>query len=228
MNGMDDKGVLREEMRVVGRRMYEKGFIAGMDGNLSVRVGEGLLVTRSGVCKGELGLEDILEVDLEGRKKCGGLGVVTSELELHLEVYRRRVDVRSVVHAHPPKSLSVVISGGELSRCVLPEVIVSLGRVPVVGYEKPSSKELGESIGGVIEETDILILDMHGSVAVGVGIWEAYYKLETLEHWAGILIDAKLLGNVRELRKEQVDELMELRAKYGLKGKVMRCDGRVE
>jgi L-fuculose-phosphate aldolase len=213
---------LREEIVRVCRLVWEKGWVAASDGNASIRMGrDRLLVTPSGMSKGFFSASDVLMTDLEGEpvgSRYGGTKrVPTSEIALHLEVYRQRPDVRAVLHAHPPITIAFTIAGVSLAQCVLPEVIVNLGSIPTTAYATPSTVEGAEVIRGLIQDHDALILDRHGTVTVGSTLFDAYMKLEKVEHLARVTLAARQLGRVGLLPPEQVRKLIEMRReKLGL------------
>ena len=217
----------RKQIVEIGRRLYEKGLVAATDGNMSIRLGDRYVATPSGVSKGFLKENELVVVDAKG-EKITGPGKPSTELKMHLEVYRARPDVQAVVHAHPPRCLSFIIAGESFSQCAIPEVIVSIGAIPTTPYATPSTDALAESIREPIKHTDALMLDRHGSLTVGENLLSAYHKLEKMEHAAEVMLYSRLLGNVRTLSKAEVDELMALREEtYGLKGNVLRCDDEV-
>jgi len=213
------EGALRDEIVRVCRLIWEKGFVAASDGNVSVRLSKDhLLATPSGMSKGFISASDVVLCDMEGkpavqfgaaRTKCSP----SSEILLHLEVYRQRPDVRAVVHAHPPVAIAFTIAGVSLAQCVLPEVVVNLGKVPTTAYATPSTAEGPQVIGELIRDHDALILDRHGTVTVGPTLWDAYMKLEKVEHLAQVTLAARQLGRVSLLPPEEVRKLVEMRRK---------------
>jgi L-fuculose-phosphate aldolase len=214
---------LRAEVVRIGRLLWEKGFIAASDGNLSVRLGrDRMLATPSGLSKGFLAESDVVLCNLEGQplyssyqrgEKCNP----SSEILLHLEVYRQRPDVQAVVHAHPPLAIAFTIAGISLAECVLPEVVVNLGQIPTTAYATPSTAEGPEVVRELIRSHDALILDRHGTVTVGATLFEAYMKLEKVEHLAQVTLAARQLGRVGLLPQEEVRKLVEMRRqKLGL------------
>ncbi len=214
---------LRTEVVRICRLMWEKGFVAASDGNVSVRLGSRwLLTTPSGYSKGFLSPSDVVLCDLEGRAvrssyQNSGSCTPSSEILLHLEVYRQRADVQAVVHAHPPITIAFTIAGISLAQCVLPEVVVNLGQIPTTAYATPSSPEGPEVIRKLIRGHDALIVDRHGTVTVGQTLFEAYMKLEKVEHLAQITLAARQLGRVGLLPQEEVRKLVEMRRqKLGL------------
>jgi L-fuculose-phosphate aldolase len=206
---------MRQEMVRVGRLMWERGYVAATDGNLSARLGgDRLLVTASGLSKGFLSSDNLVVIDLDGDPVSSyrGRGLrPSSEISMHLEVYRQRPDVGAVVHAHPPLATAFSIAGVSLARCVIPEVIVTMGAIPTAEYATPGTAEVSASIRQAIQDYDALILAHHGSLTVGHTLWEAYMRLEKVEHTAEITLAAQQLGRVNTLSSQQVDKLMEKR-----------------
>ncbi|MGC9332885.1 MAG: class II aldolase/adducin family protein [Anaerolineae bacterium] len=206
---------MRQEIVRIGRLMWERGYIAATDGNISVRLSsDRLLVTASGQSKGFLSADDlvILRPDGELVPSHRGRGQrPSSEILMHLEVYRQRPDVNAVVHAHPPFATAFSIAGVSLARCVIPEVIVTLGAIPTAEYATPGTEEVAASIRQAISDYDALILAHHGSLTVGPTLWEAYLRLEKVEHTAQITLAAQQLGQVQTLSPEAVAKLTELR-----------------
>jgi L-fuculose-phosphate aldolase len=211
---------LRNEICRVGRLMWERGLAVATDGNLSARLpgaGERLLVTPAGQSKAFLEPGALLTVDLAGRVLDAPAGLrPTSELPMHLEVYRRRPDVAAVVHAHPPTVVALSIAGVSFAECLLPEVIVTLGLVPTAEYATPSSAENQRAIREWIGAHDAIVLRRHGSLTVGRDPFDAYLKLESLEHLARISLLARQAGGAPPLPPEQVEKLLAQRAALGL------------
>jgi L-fuculose-phosphate aldolase len=204
---------LRKDLIEVCKRMYQKGFIAATDGNVSIRINENRIIfTPSGMCKGYLEADDLIITDLTGKKISGKYNAST-EINMHLAAYRERPDITAVVHGHPPTAVAFTFANIALSECLLPEVIVTLGNIPVVPYETTGTYELASAISPYIREYDAVILDKHGVVAVGKDVFDAFYKLEKVEHNAHVVYMAKQLGRLDPLKPEQINELMKLRAK---------------
>jgi L-fuculose-phosphate aldolase len=206
---------LRREMLRVGRLMWERGFVAATDGNLSARMGANrLLVTASGVSTGFLSDEDLVVIRMDGETVSSYRGRdsrPSTEIALHLEVYRQRPDVNAVVHAHPPLATAFSIAGVSLARCVIPEVIVTLGGIPTAEYATPGTPEVPVSIRQAIGDYDAMIMAHHGSLTVGDTLWEAYLRLEKVEHTAEITLAAQQLGQVNTLSPQAVEKLAEKR-----------------
>ncbi len=192
-----------------GRRLSERGLIAGTEGNISARCGVNLLVTPAGRAKGDLAPQDLVEVDPAGRVR--GSGVPSSELGLHLAVLAARPDVGAVVHAHPPAATGFAAAGQALDDDVLPELLAQFGSVPLVPYGAPGSPELGERVGPYLAGHDALLLANHGAVTFGTDVEEAERRMESLEQGARILLAARLLGGARRLPPEEVERLRALR-----------------
>ena len=181
------------------------------DGNLSVKFNGGIIVTPTMKCKGFLKVKDLVRVSLNG-EKIDGEPEPTSELPLHLLVYKRRPDVDAVIHAHPPYGTALAVAGLELPENVLPEVFLSLGKVPLARYGTPSTREVPDSIKVLIKEHDGILLKNHGILAVGQGLEETYFKLERMEHFAQIFFIASCLGRVERLPGKQMGQLRKVKS----------------
>ena len=214
---------LRADIVEVGRRMYARGYTASNDGNISVRLGaDRLLMTPKGVCKGFMTPDMMCITDLDGRKLQGDRDP-SSEMLMHLEVYRQRSDVRAVVHAHPPIATGFAVAGIPLDRAVLAEVVTTLGSVPIAEYATPSTRELPEAVRKYVKAHDGMLLANHGALTLGTDLYSAYYKMETIEHFAKISLVARMLGGERLLSRQEVDRLQELRGTYGIKAPAPIC-----
>lgn len=206
---------LRREMVRVGRLLWERGYVAATDGNLSARLSaDRLLVTASGVSKGFLSTDDLVVIRLDGKpapayRRQGRRP--SSEISMHLEVYHQRPDVKAVVHAHPPRTIAFSIAGVSLARCVIPEVIVTLGSIPTTEYATPGTGEVSASIRQAIQDYDALIMAHHGSLTVGQTLWQAYLRLEKVEHTAEITLAAHQLGQVNTLSPQAIARLADKR-----------------
>jgi len=214
---------VRSDIVEVGRRLYARGYVASNDGNISVRLDDArILTTPKSVSKGFMSPDMMCVVDLEGRKLAGERDP-SSELLMHLEVYRQRPDVRAVVHAHPPLATGFAVAGIPLDRAVLAEVITTLGSVPIAEYGTPSTRELPEAVRRYIKAHDGLLLANHGALTVAHELYAAYYKMETIEHFAKISLVARLLGGERLLSAEEVARLQALRGSYGIAAPAPIC-----
>ncbi len=214
---------LRADIVEVGRRMYARGYTASNDGNISVRLGaDRLLMTPKGVCKGFMSPDMMCITDLAGRKLQGDRDP-SSEMLMHLEVYRQRSDVHAVVHAHPPTATGFAVAGIPLDRAVLAEVLATLGSIPIADYATPSTKELPEAVRKYIKAYDGMLLANHGALTVGPDLFAAYYKMETVEHFAKISLVARMLGRENLIAREELDRLQALRGTYGINAPAPLC-----
>ena len=207
---------LKEQMCDIGRRIWQKGFCAGNEGNHSYRIGDNkVLYTPTGISKGFLRPDDICTVDLEG-KQISGKRNRTSEILLHLAIYKARPDVRAVVHSHPPHATAFAIANVELPTCIHPEAEVFLGAVRTAKYVTPGDTRLGESILPYVKDSNTILLQNHGTVTFDVDLEGAYYKLEIVDAYARILLLAKQIGSIRPLDGAEMKELLELKQRFGL------------
>jgi L-fuculose-phosphate aldolase len=215
---------IKHDIVALGKQLYSERMIVATDGNISVRITEEtFLITRSGICKGRMTIDDIITVDLQGRV-IEGHGNPSSETRLHIVCYEERDDIAAIVHAHPPTAVAFSIAGKSLAICVIPEVVVALGPVPTVPYLKPTTKKIAESIRPVIRHADALILEKHGAVCVGEDLSTAADRLEKLEHSSEIMLMAHQLGGIKTLAPTEVKELIELREKFNLGGRNPLCN----
>ncbi|HOD50502.1 MAG TPA: class II aldolase/adducin family protein [Candidatus Hydrogenedentes bacterium] len=211
---MENERALREAICNVGRRLWEKGFVAATDGNISVRLSdERFLCTPSGVSKGFMAPNDLIVADASGNK-VSGQGGVTSEFRTHLAAYEEREDIRAVVHAHPPKAIAASLAGLSLAEPVLPELLLTLGGIPTAEYATPATGEGGEAIRKLIRICDAVLIEKHGSLTVGRDVLDAYHKLEKIEHAAEILLWANLLGRPEPLSSSEITALHRIQSVY--------------
>jgi L-fuculose-phosphate aldolase len=217
------EAALRADIVEVGRRLYARGYCASNDGNISVRLDASrLLTTPKGVSKGFMTPDMMVVTDMSGRKLAGDRDP-SSELLMHLAVYRSRPDAHAVVHAHPPLATGFAVAGIPLDRAVLAEVVTTLGSIPIAEYGTPSTPELAQAVERHIRAHDGLLLANHGALTVGQELFATYYKMETIEHFAKISLVARLLGRERLLSREEVDRLQQLRGKYGIAAPAPIC-----
>ncbi len=210
----------RQDMVDIGRLVWQKGWVAANDGNITVRLdAERLLATPTGVSKGMMHPDDLIVCDMQGRKLTGRKAQ-TSELAMHLTIYNLRPDVGAVVHAHPPVCTGFASAGKPLNLALLPEVIIGLGCVPLAGYGLPGTPELTEPMLPLIPKYDAILLGNHGAVCYGEDLYKAFFRMETVEHFARISLVAELLGGAQALPREEVQKLLEARGRYGIKAKV--------
>lgn len=208
----------KQQLIFYANKVYEKGFVAAFDGNLSLRLQDNtILITSSGKNKGEITEKDILQIDLEG-KLLRGKGKISTEVKMHLYSYIKRKDVNAVVHCHPVFATSFAVAGKTINSKILPEVFLTLGKIPFCKYATPSTDEVSESIKPFIEYCNAFILQNHGALTLGKNIKEAYYKMEKLEHVAEIFYRAETLGGAKALTQMNINKLLSISEKtYGIK-----------
>jgi L-fuculose-phosphate aldolase len=204
----------REEIVRYGRMLHGCGFVAAMDGNLSVRLdSKRLLVTPTGVSKGAMRPADLVVVDPEG-KQVAGRRSVTSEIGMHLLIYRMRPDVRAIVHAHPPTATGFAAAGMALTEPLVCEVVIGLGCIPLARYGTPGTSELAQTLEPFVPNYDAILMSNHGVVAYADTLEHAYMKMETVEHFAQIALVTHLLGRQQPLKEGEVEKLLLARVKY--------------
>jgi L-fuculose-phosphate aldolase len=207
----------RQDILDVGKLIYQKGWVAANDGNISVRLDDRrILCTCTGVSKGMMSPDDIIVCDLEGNK-IDGARERTTEIAMHLTIYQMRPDVSAVVHAHPPVATGFAVAGRPLNLALLPEVVVSLGCVPLAEYGLPGTPALTDGMLPYIPTYDAILLGNHGSVCYGEDVYKAFFKMETVEHFARVTLVAELLGGPKVLPRHEVGKLFEARGRYGVK-----------
>jgi L-fuculose-phosphate aldolase len=212
---MQNHHKIKQDMCDIGRRIYDRGFAAANDGNITVRVGENeVLCTPTMHCKGFLKPDDIALIDMTG-KQLAGRKKRSSEALLHLEIYRQRSDVKSVVHCHPPHATAFAVAREPIPQCVLPEVEVFLGDVPITKYETPGGQEFANTVLPFVSKTNVLILANHGTVSYGENVERAYWWTEILDAYCRILMLAKGLGRVTYFSEDKERELLALKDKWG-------------
>ena len=202
---------LRHDIVAVCQRLYQCGFIAGTEGNVSVRVEPGRVwITPSGVHKGLIHTEDLLLIDDAGQVRFGH-GNPSSEMPMHLTLYRCRPDIRAVVHAHPPLATALTVAGYGLQMPLLPEAVVALGEVPTVPYQLPTTWEFAQAVAAAMHQAEAALLENHGCVTVGGSLQAAVNAMETVERAAQVFYLAKTLGRVQALPSAAVEALRRLR-----------------
>ena len=221
-SGIHDRK-LKEQICEIGRRLYDKGFAAANDGNISIRVDENaVLCTPTMICKGFMTPEDICAVDLEGNQ-ISGTKKRTSEILLHLTIMKERPDVKAVVHCHPPHATAFSVAGEPVPQCVIPEVEVFMGEVPMAPYETPGGQKFADSVLPFLKATNTIILNNHGTVSFGKDLQEAYWKTEILDAYCRILLLAKQLGPINYFSETQARELLDLKQKLGFDDPRFHC-----
>jgi len=207
---------LRQDIVDIGRLVYQKGWVAANDGNISVRLdNHRILVTPTRISKGMMRVEDLIIVDhsgnkLEGDREC------TSEILMHCTIYNLRPDVRSVLHAHPPTATGFATAGRPLDLALLPEVVIGLGYVPLAGYGLPGTPELAGQMMPYIPKYNAILMGNHGVVSYAEDVYKAFFNMETVELFARITFVAEMLGGPKVLPKVEVDKLLDSRARYGV------------
>jgi len=204
----------REEIVRYGRMLHQRGCVAAMDGNLSVRLTPGrILVTPTCLSKGAMRPADLVIVDSEGRR-VSGRRHVTSEIGMHLLIYRLRPDVQAIVHAHPPTATGFAAAGIALTEPLVCEVVMGLGCIPLARYGTPGTSELAQSLEPYVPDYDAILMSNHGVVTYGDTLEHAYMKMETVEHFAQIALVTHLLGRQQPLQAVEVEKLLLARTKY--------------
>jgi len=205
----------KKDICEIGERIYNKGFAAANDGNITVRIGENeFLCTPTMHCKGFLKPDDIATIDMQG-KQLAGSKKRSSEALLHLEIYKQRPDIKSVVHCHPPHATAFAVAREPIPQCVLPEVEVFLGDVPITKYETPGSQGFADTVIPFVKNTNVLILANHGTVSYGENVERAYWWTEILDAYCRILLLSRSLGKVNYFTEDKERELLALKEKWG-------------
>lgn len=205
---------LRQSIVRICRLLYDKGLVAATDGNVSARLPSGqFLMTPSALCKGVVGVDDLIVIDSQGQRVRGDRPV-TSEWRMHLAIYEERPDAMAVVHAHPPLATACTLMGISLMEPVLPEVYLSMGGIPTLPYATPCTSEGSDVIRTPIHEHEAVLLDRHGAIALGKTVEAAYYKIEKIEHTAKVLLAARPFGDVPPLSQEQKARLDQVKGSH--------------
>lgn len=210
---------IKEEICEIGRRIYKDGYVAANDGNISVKVSDDeYYCTPTGVSKGFMTPDMIIRIDGSGRKLEGELNP-SSEIRMHLRVYRERPDVGAVVHAHPPTATGFAVANIPLDQYIMPEAVIFLGSVPICRYGTPSTDEVPDSLMPYIQDHDAFLLQNHGALTVGNTLTKAFFNMETMEFYAKISLIAKLLGGAQEISDPELVKLMEVRERFQAPGR---------
>jgi L-fuculose-phosphate aldolase len=212
---------IKEEICEIGKRIYNKGMVAANDGNISVKLNDNeFLCTPTGVSKGFMTPEYICKIDKNGTVLQANNGYKpSSEIKMHLRVYKERPDVVSVVHAHPMYATAFAIAGIPLTQPIMPEAVITLGSVPIAEYGTPSTEEIPDAVSKYLPNYDAVLLQNHGALTYADSLLSAYYKMESLEFYAQLLFLARQLGGPKELSESQVQTLYALRSHYGMTGR---------
>ncbi len=212
---------IKKQICDIGKRIYDRGMVAANDGNISVKISDNeFLCTPTGVSKGFMTPEYICKVDADGNVIQANKGFKpSSEIKMHMRVYKERPDVQAVVHAHPIYATSFAIAGIPLTQPIMPEAVIALGCVPIAEYGTPSTHEIPDAVSKYLQYYDAVLLENHGALAYSDSLLAAYHKMESLEFYAQLLFLSKQLGGPQELSKDQVEKLYEIRRQFGMKGK---------
>lgn len=206
----------------IGKLLYDRSYVVSSDGNLSVRLGENtVLATPTMTCKGRMTEDCLALTDMDGKPLTDMKA--SSELAMHLLIYRMRPDVNAVCHAHPPHGTAFAVAGLAIDKPILSEVILTLGCVPLTSYGTPSTDELTEAMKPFVMRHNALLMANHGAVAYGNDLWQAFDRLETLEHTAKIAILAKTLGGAVDLPSDAIEKLINIRERAGYLTAAARC-----
>lgn len=215
----------RAEIVRICHLIYEKGWVAANDGNVSVRLAEDrILCTPTAISKAMVEADDLIVCDMAGNK-VEGHRERTSEIAMHITIYSMRSDVAAVVHAHPPVATGFAAAGRALDKALLPEAIIQLGAVPLAAYGLPGTPALTEGMLPLIPEYDALLMENHGCVSYGRDAWQAFFRMEMVEHLARITFVAEMLGGARPLPREEVDKLFAARKRYNVSSRSRMMPG---
>lgn len=211
---------IKKEICEIGKRIQGDGFVAANDGNISVKIDDNtFFATPTGVSKGYMTPDMICKVDGEGKLKEPNKWRPSSEFKMHLRVYKERPDVNAVVHAHPPIATAFAIAGIPLDKLIMPEAVIFLGAVPIAEYGTPSTMEIPDSLMPYIQDYDAILLANHGALSFGCDLNTAFFRMESTEFYAKLLMYARLLGGEKEIPCGQVKKLIDLRKSFGVPGK---------
>ncbi len=206
----------------VGKLLYDRSYVVALDGNVSIRLDENtVLATPTMTCKGRMTENCLALTDLDGKPLSDKKA--SSELEMHLLIYKMRPDIKAVCHAHPPHGTAFAVAGLAIDEPILSEVILTLGCVPLTDYGTPSTDELTDSMKPFVMHHNALLMANHGAVAYGADLWQAFDRLETLEHTAKIAILSRALGGAVDLPQEAIEKLVKIREKAGYLTETARC-----
>lgn len=218
---MQNEFEIKKQMCEIGKRIYNRGMVAANDGNISVKISENeFLCTPTGISKGFMTPEFICKVDIDGNILFANKGFKpSSEIKMHLRVYKERPDVKSVVHAHPMYATGFAIAGIPLNQPIMPEAVIALGEVPIAAYGTPSTMEIPDAVSKYLQNYDAVLLENHGALTYGDSLLGAYHKMESVEFYAQLLYISRQLGGPNELPQDEVRKLCNMRESYGLTGR---------
>ncbi|MDK2799074.1 MAG: L-fuculose-phosphate aldolase [Clostridiales bacterium] len=212
---------VRKQMCEIGQRIYNRGMVAANDGNFSVKISDNeFIATPTGVSKGFMNPSMLVKIDGDGKILASdGVHKPSSEIKMHLRVYKERPDINAVVHAHPMYATAFAIAGIPLTKPIMPEAIISLGCVPIAKYGMPSTTEIPDAVAEFLQNYDAVLLENHGALSYGTDLMNAYFKMESLEFYAQLLYLSTMLGGPKELPANEVERLYDLRKAFNLPGR---------
>ncbi|HAX52292.1 class II aldolase/adducin family protein [Muricomes intestini] len=218
---MQNEYEIKKQMCEIGKRVYNRGMVAANDGNFSVKLNDNeFLCTPTGVSKGFMTPEYICKVDANGNVLQANKGFKpSSEIKMHMRVYKERPDVNAVVHAHPLYATTFAICGIPLTQPIMPEAVIALGCVPIAKYGTPSTEEIPDAVEEYVQSFDAVLLENHGALTYSNTLLNAYHKMESVEFYARLLYQSRMLGEPQEFNQAQIDRLYEIRRQMGLPGK---------
>lgn len=205
---------LKQQLVDTGKKLYEKGLSPGFSGNLSIKYNKYFLVTPSGFPLGDFQKEDVVLIDKDF-KVIDGKSKPSSEAKMHLEIYAIRPDFGAIIHCHAPKASAFAVADVPLSQPVLAESIFHLGNIPIAKYHMPSTIEVAKETARHFVSSDVVLMQNHGVVLGAKNLYDAYYKMETVEYTAEVILNAKILGGGKELNPQQIQDIIELRMQLG-------------
>ena len=209
---------IKQDIIHVCRRLYQRSLVSSSEGNVSVRTAENrLIVTPSGMSKGFLAVADLVETDMSGKPLKKGQKA-SCEIKIHIRAYEKRPDVRAAVHAHPVTATGFAVAGVPFTERILPEIILTLGEVPIVPYGTPTTKELPDALEPYLTDHDAFLLANHGALTLGADVVDAHHKMESLEHAAKIVLVSKLMGEPNLLSLKEVERLLDISERDNLSG----------
>lgn len=212
---------IKEQICDVCHKMWQLGWVAANDGNVSARVEDNVIITTpTGISKSFVTPEKLVTIDMDGNILEANEGYrPSSEVKMHLCVYKERPDIKSVIHAHPPTATGFAVAHVHMDQYIMIENVIMIGSVPITPYGTPSTQEVPDAIRPYLQEHDVMLLENHGAITLGADVITAYYRMESLELGAKIQLTAHLLGGAKEISRPNIDKLISMRSKYGVTGK---------
>ncbi len=205
----------RNDIIEICKRVYANDWVASNDGNISIKISPNeVLCTPTGMSKGYLTPDQLVKVDMDGNKLEGSALKESSEVKMHVDVYKHKKGTNAAVHAHPPYATAHAVAGIPLDQCVIPEIISSLGSIPLAKYGTPSTHEVPKNIRKHLQDYNAFLMENHGAFTIGADVYQAYYRMESMELFARISLLAQTLGNVNNISEENVRKIMEMRSNY--------------